>query len=37
MGASSIRKMAMPNDTGTAISKAMNEVSSVPMMGTTAP
>ncbi|CFN63402.1 Uncharacterised protein [Bordetella pertussis] len=37
VGASSIRKMAMPNDTGTAISKAMNEVSSVPMMGTTAP
>ncbi len=37
VGDSSVRKMAMPNDTGTAMMSAMAEVSSVPMMGTTAP
>ncbi|MCY1380483.1 hypothetical protein D9M69_683090 [compost metagenome] len=37
VGDSSVRKMAMPNDTGTAMISAMAEVSSVPMIGTTAP
>jgi hypothetical protein len=37
VGDSSVRKMAMPKDTGTAMIRAMAEVSSVPMMGTTAP
>ena len=36
-GDSSVRKMAMPKDTGTAMISAMAEVSSVPMIGTTAP
>src|SRR5690554_1887510 len=36
-GDSSVRNMAMPNDTGTAMSSAMAEVSKVPTMGTRAP
>ncbi|MNQ43667.1 hypothetical protein D3C85_574060 [compost metagenome] len=37
VGDSSVRKMAMPNDTGTAMISAIADVSSVPMIGTTAP
>src|SRR5690606_39106179 len=36
-GESSVRNMAMPNDTGTAMTSAISEVSSVPVMGTSAP
>ena len=36
-GDSSVRKIAMPKDTGTAMIKAMAEVASVPKIGTTAP
>ncbi|MNR48905.1 hypothetical protein D3C85_1682050 [compost metagenome] len=37
VGDSSVRKTAMPKDTGTAMISAIAEVSRVPMIGTTAP
>ncbi len=36
-GASSVRNMAMPKDTGTAISSAMKALITVPSIGTSAP
>ncbi|MNT78962.1 hypothetical protein D3C72_2182540 [compost metagenome] len=37
VGESSVRKMAIPKDTGTAMISAIADVSRVPMIGTTAP
>ena len=36
-GASSVKNIAIPNDTGIAIASAMREVSNVPIIGTNAP